>query len=91
MIRAAYRFENGMFSAANSSTAYNGLAAGLSLNVPLKKKDGKLDNTGPSIGLDYGFRMTSPNTNFAHTHTVGLRVNVGGSDKQKDGRHQKAM
>ncbi len=78
MIRAAYRFENGIFTGAKSSTAYNGLAAGMSINVPFKK-----DRSGPSMALDYGFRMTSPTTNFAHTHTVGLRVNVGGAEKPK--------
>jgi len=78
MIRAAYRFENGIFTGASSTTAYNGLAAGMTVNIPFKK-----DRSGPSLALDYGFRMTSPTTSFAHTHSVGLRVNVGGSDKTK--------
>ena len=78
MIRAAYRFENGIFTGASSTTAYNGFAAGMTVNIPFKK-----DRSGPSLALDYGFRMTSPTNSFAHTHTVGLRVNVGGSDKTK--------
>ena len=78
MIRAAYRFENGIFTGATTTTAYNGLAAGLTINVPFKK-----DHSGPNLALDYGFRMTALNTNFAHTHTVGLRVNLGGGDKVK--------
>jgi outer membrane protein OmpA-like peptidoglycan-associated protein len=78
MIRAAYRFENGIFKGETATTAYNGLAAGLTVNIPFKK-----DHTGPSIALDYGFRMTSPTTNFAHTHTAGLRVSLGGQEKAK--------
>lgn len=77
MVRTAYRFENGLWGA-NSATAYNGFAAGMSVNIPLKK-----DNSGPALALDYGFRMTSSSNNFAHTHTVGLRVNVGGTAKEK--------
>ena len=78
MVRAAYRFENGIFSDATAATAYTGLAAGMSVNIPFKK-----DKSTPSIGLDYGFRMTSPNNNFKHTHSVGLRVNIGGAAKEK--------
>jgi outer membrane protein OmpA-like peptidoglycan-associated protein len=78
MIRTAYRFENGIFNGESSSTAYNGFAAGMTINVPFKK-----DNSGPSLALDYGFRMTSLATNFAHTHTVGLRLNIGGPEKAK--------
>jgi outer membrane protein OmpA-like peptidoglycan-associated protein len=83
MIRAAYRMETGIFSKTNLTTAYNGLAAGLSINIPFKKKDGRMDNSGPAIGLDYGFRMTSSTNNFQHTHTAGIRVNLGGAEKQK--------
>ena len=78
MIRAAYRFENGIFKGQSSTTAYNGFAAGLTVNVPFKK-----DRSGPSVAIDYGFRMTSAAYNFAHTHTVGLRINLGGQEKTK--------
>jgi outer membrane protein OmpA-like peptidoglycan-associated protein len=78
MVRAAYRFENGIFSSSTLKTAYNGLAAGASVNIPFKK-----DRSGPSLGIDYGFRMCSPANNFSHTHTVGIRINLGGPDKQK--------
>jgi outer membrane protein OmpA-like peptidoglycan-associated protein len=78
MLRAAYRFENGIFTGESTTSAYNGFAGGLSVNVPFKK-----DNTGPSIAVDYGFRMTTTSNNFSHTHTVGLRVNIGGPEKQK--------
>jgi outer membrane protein OmpA-like peptidoglycan-associated protein len=77
MLRAAYRMENSIWSA-DRKTAYNGVAAGMSFNVPFKKD-------GPSIGLDYGIRLTGGNTPFDHTHTVGLRFNLGGAgDKQRE-------
>jgi outer membrane protein OmpA-like peptidoglycan-associated protein len=79
MLRAAYRMESGIFKQATRVTAYNGFAAGLSFNVPFKK-----DGTGSSLGLDYGFRMTAGNTNFQHTHTVGIRFNLGGADKEQE-------
>lgn len=78
MLRAAYRFENGIFTGGTSTTAYNGFACGTSINIPFKK-----DNSGPALSLDYGFRMTSPNNSFQHTHTVGLRINIGGAEKPK--------
>jgi outer membrane protein OmpA-like peptidoglycan-associated protein len=80
MLRAAYRFENGIFKGETSNTAYNGFACGMSINIPFKK-----DNSGPALAIDYGFRMTSSTVanNFAHTHTVGLRINVGGAEKPK--------
>jgi outer membrane protein OmpA-like peptidoglycan-associated protein len=80
MLRAAYRMENGIFKQATRATAYNGLAAGMSVNVPFKK-----DGSGGAIGIDYGYRMTGLNTNFTGTHTVGLRFNLGDKkDKEKD-------
>ena len=78
MLRAAYRFESGLYSSTTSVTASNGFAGGLSFNIPFKK-----DGTGSSIGVDYGIRMTSSSVNFMHTHTVGIRINIGGPDKQK--------
>lgn len=79
MVRAAYRFENGIFKESSLSTAYNGFACGMSVNVPFKK--GK---STPSIAVDYGFRMTSPTNNFQHTHSVGLRVSLGSGATAKD-------
>ncbi len=79
MLRAAYRMENGIFKQSTRTSAYNGLAAGMSVNVPLKK-----DGTGGAIGIDYGYRMTSLNTNFKGTHTVGVRFNLGDAKKDKD-------
>ncbi len=79
MIRAAYRFQNGIFKESSLSTAYNGFACGMSVNVPFKK-----DKSAPSLALDYGFRMTSPTNNFQHTHSVGLRLMLGAAATPKD-------
>lgn len=79
MLRAGYRFENGIFNKDKRTTAYTGLAAGASVNIPFKK-----DGSGPAIGLDYAFRMTSPTTSFTHTHTVGLRFALGGPEKEME-------
>ena len=79
MLRTAYRMEKGIFKQATRLTAYNGFAAGMSVNVPFKK-----DGTGGGIGIDYGYRMTSLNTKFQGTHTVGLRFNLGTPKSNKD-------
>lgn len=79
MVRAAYRFENGIFKESSLSTAYNGLACGMSVNVPFKK-----GRSTPSLAIDYGFRMTSPSNNFKHTHSVGLRISLGSGAAPKD-------
>ena len=79
MLRAAYKFQNGIFKNDTRVTAYNGFSAGMSVEVPFKK-----DRSGPSLGIDYAYRMTAQNTSFRGSHTVGLRVNLGGPDKPKE-------
>lgn len=80
MLRAAYRIEKGVFKTDTRQSAFNGLAAGASFEFPFKK-----DNpTGPSIGIDYAYRMNGLNLSFKGTHTVGLRINLGGPDKEKE-------
>lgn len=68
MLRAAYRFQNGMFKEATRLDVYNGLAAGITVEAPFKK-----DRTGPSLAIDYSFRATHT---FMGTHSVGLRFNL---------------
>jgi hypothetical protein len=80
MLRAAYRMEGGIFKQETRLTAYNGLAAGVSVNAPFKK-----DGSGGGIGIDYGYRMTGINTRFLGTHTVGLRFTIGGVKADKAG------
>ncbi|MBL0310466.1 MAG: PorV/PorQ family protein [Bacteroidetes bacterium] len=68
MLRAAYRFENGMFKESTSLSAYTGLAAGLTVQAPFKK-----DGGGPILSIDYSFRATRT---FMGTHSIGLRFNL---------------
>lgn len=69
MLRAGYRYENGITSYETSTTAFTGLAAGMSVEVPLTKKKG----AGPQIGIDYAYRATYT---FKGTHTYGIRINL---------------
>jgi hypothetical protein len=78
MLRTAYRMEGGIFKQSSRLTAYNGFAAGMSVNAPFKK-----DGSGGGIGIDYGYRMTGLNTRFLGTHTVGLRFAIGGNKSEK--------
>ena len=67
MLRAAYRFEPGMFKPAENLDVYTGLAVGATVDVPFKK-DG-----GPRLAIDYSFRSTRA---FEGTHSIGLRFNL---------------
>ena len=69
MLRGGYRYEEGItgaFSLAERSSAYTGLCAGASIQVPFKED-------GPAVGVDYSFRASNP---FAGTHTIGVRINL---------------
>jgi hypothetical protein len=67
MLRAAYRFENGLFKEASRVNVYSGLAAGFTFEAPLKK------GTGTKLAIDYSFRATAP---FNGTHSIGLRFSL---------------
>ncbi len=66
MLRAAYQFEKGQFKEATRLNTYTGLAAGITVDVPLKKD-------GPRLGIDYSFRATQP---FMGTHSIGLHFSL---------------
>lgn len=69
MLRGGYRHERGINSDLASdgrTSAYTGLSAGISVEVPIKED-------GPSFGFDYAFRPTNP---YAGTHTIGIRFNL---------------
>ena len=63
-LRAAYRFEGGIFSEEERTNVHTGLAAGFSFEYPLSKG-------GPRIGLDYAYRPSNP---FDGSHSIGLRL-----------------
>lgn len=74
MARIGYRYEAGLLNPDNRTSAYTGLAGGMSVEVPFK------DN-GPSLGIDYSYRTSNP---FGGTHSIGLRFGLGGGDPCED-------
>ena len=72
LIRAGYTYENGIWSKGNildSDQVMNinrGLSAGLSVQVPLSKKE-----NGMKLAVDYSYRDTYT---YAGTHSVGARI-----------------
>jgi opacity protein-like surface antigen len=69
ILRAAYRYENGLTKTAERTNAHTGLTGGLTVNVPFTKKK----KEGPMLGLDYSYRMSSP---YSGSHCVGARINL---------------
>ena len=67
-IRAGYAYEDGGLDYADRTSAFTGLAAGFSLDLPLSK-----DNDNGSFGIDYAFRHSNP---FSGSHSIGLRLDL---------------
>ena len=72
MLRVGYLMEKGIRNNDNSkdpyrTTAFTGLSAGFTIELPLNKEKGS------TFGLDYSYRATNP---FNGTHTIGLRMNL---------------
>jgi outer membrane protein OmpA-like peptidoglycan-associated protein len=76
MLRGGYRYENGITSSTDRTTAFTGFSAGMGVDIPFKK-----DRTGSRLGIDYSFRSTSP---YKGTHSIGLRFNIAAKEKIKD-------
>ncbi len=72
MIRAGYTYENGIWSkegilySDNCMNINRGLSAGLSLDVPLSKKEDAM-----RFAVDYSYRDTYT---YGGTHSVGVRI-----------------
>lgn len=64
MVRAAYRWENGIGNAATSTTMYTGFAIGATVQKAIGDK-------GPKLALDYSFRPTDRPANGVHV--ISLR------------------
>ncbi len=64
-LRASYKYELGSSSNDVNKSAHTGLAAGISISVPLKKKS---ENR---LAIDYAYRHSDP---FNGTHQFGLRL-----------------
>ncbi len=67
MFRVAYQYEDGIFDSEQRTNAHTGLAAGLSVQVPIKK------GSDTKLGIDYAYQTTSP---FNGTHSIGLRFDL---------------
>jgi hypothetical protein len=69
VLRAGYKYEDGLLKVEERTNAHTGLGAGMTVNVPLSKKKYE----GPMLGIDYAYRTSSP---FAGTHSFGARINL---------------
>ncbi|MFI5164693.1 MAG: PorV/PorQ family protein [Bacteroidia bacterium] len=72
MLRAGYAFEKGIMNNDDTqsiyrTTAFTGLSAGFTIQVPLNKEKHS------TFGLDYSYRATNP---FSGTHCIGIRMNL---------------
>lgn len=74
MLRAAFDYEKGIFDYETRRTAYTGVCAGASVQIPLSKKgvNDKRENDN-TVAVDYSFRATNP---FSGTHTFGVRIMI---------------
>lgn len=66
MVRAGYNYEAGITDT-ERTTALTGPAAGLSVQVPLKKGSQSI------FAIDYAYRMSNP---FAGSHSLGIRIDL---------------
>lgn len=66
-LRAAYRLDLGSSADDFDRNVYSGIAAGISIQVPLKK------NTSQIFGIDYSYRTTDP---FMGSHNLGVRIGL---------------
>lgn len=64
-LRCGYVYQTDIFSDAARTTAFQGLCAGASVNVPLHKKE---STSNSALSIDYSFRQCY---NLRGTHTIG--------------------
>ncbi len=70
-LRAAYKIEFDAPRSSTEATLDNGLSAGFTFSIPLKKS---VDGTPPSrLSVDYGYRNTNI---FRGIHNLGLRIDL---------------
>jgi hypothetical protein len=70
MLRAGYKLDFGQVSQnnANAEPLYTGVAAGVTLNVPVSKKE-----DAPQVAFDYAYRTTKI---YDGTHNLSVRINL---------------
>src|SRR5690606_1629406 len=74
MFRVGYVYEKGIFQELGPEgrqTAFTGFCGGVTVDVPLSKKNNN------RFGFDYSYRSTQP---FKGTHTFGIRLNLADKD-----------
>lgn len=64
-LRCGYVYQSDIFDAVARTTAFQGLCAGASVNIPLHKKD---SDSKSGLSVDYSFRQCD---NLKGTHTIG--------------------
>ena len=67
ILRGAYRYDIGTIPGEATSNIYTGVAAGLSVNVPIQR------NSHRKVGIDYAYRTTNP---FNGTHNFSLKLTI---------------
>ncbi|WP_235298814.1 PorV/PorQ family protein [Portibacter marinus] len=67
VLRGAYKYDIGSIPGDATNNIYTGLAAGISLNIPIKR------DSHQKVGIDYAYRTTSP---FRGTHNIGVKLNI---------------
>ncbi len=67
MVRAGYSMYKGIFKEETQTSAYTGICAGFTVEVPFGKEKKS------SFAFDYSYRDTNP---FEGTHSFGVRVNL---------------
>ena len=70
MLRAAYRYENGIGNPATSTTMYQGLAMGATVQS-------RIGANGPFIAFDYSYRPTERPANGVHMFSLRFTRNTG--------------
>ncbi len=70
MLRAGYKLDFGQVAQnnANAEPLYTGIATGVTLNVPVSKKE-----DAPKIAFDYAYRTTKI---YDGTHNLSVRINL---------------
>ena len=66
MARLGYIYEEGIFNIETRTTAFTGLNAGVTVELPFGK-------SGSTFGLDYSYRQTNF---FGGCHAIGARINL---------------
>lgn len=71
-LRAGFVYEDGIFAAATTSTAFAGPCGGISVDIPFGKDKGNKDKA-KRLAVEYSYRAAAQ---FGGTHTFGLKLSM---------------